>query len=144
MATYKSETVGLMYPAERVFTKLSNLEGLGQMIKNVPEGQVPAEQLSMLEQVKVTPDSIEFPSPAGSITLRLVETIDPTLIRMEGAGTPVPMEMALHIMPLTPDTCEAYVQIDLQIPAMLKPMVSGPLQKLVKQFADMLRRLPMD
>lgn len=144
MATYKSEVVGLAYPAETVFGKLSNLEGLGGILKNVPADKVPADQLAMLEQVRITPDTISFPAgPAGEVTLKVAETDAPNLIRMEGFGTPVPMSLTLHITPLTPETCESYVQIDIQIPAMLKPMVNGPLQKMADQFAQMLRQVPM-
>ncbi len=144
MATYKSEVVSLAYPAETVFGKLSNLEGFGGILKNVPADKVPADQLAMLEQVRVTPDTISFPAgPAGEVTLKVAETDAPNLIRMEGFGTPVPMSLTLHITPLTPETCESYVQIDIQIPAMLKPMVNGPLQKMADQFAQMLRQVPM-
>lgn len=144
MATYKSATVGLAYPADNVFGKLSNLEGLGTMLRDVPADHVPADQLAMLGQVRVTPDTISFPAgPAGEITLRLAETVSPSLIRLEGYGTPVPMSLALHVTPLTPESCESFVQIDIQIPAMLKPMVSGPLQKMADQLAQMLRQVPM-
>lgn len=144
MATYKSETVGLAYPAETVFGKLSNLEGLGNVIKNIPEDKVPADQRAMLEQVNVTSDTITFPGgPVGSITLRLNDLKSPSLISLVGQGTPVPLTLAMHITPLTPETCEAYVEIDLQIPAMLKPMVNGPMQKMTGQFAQMLRQVPM-
>lgn len=144
MATYKSEVVSLAYPAETVFGKLSNLEGFGGILKNVPADKVPADQLAMLEQVRVTPDTISFPAgPAGEVTLKVAETDAPNLIRMEGFGTPVPMSLTLHITPLTPETCESYVQIDIQIPAMLKPMVNGPLQKMADQIAQMLRQVPM-
>ena len=51
--------------------------------------------------------------------------------------------MSLHIVPLTPETCETYVQIDLQIPAIMKPMVNGPMQKMVDQFGQMMRQMPM-
>ena len=144
MATYKSEVVSLAYPAETVFGKLSNLEGFGGILKNVPADKVPADQLAMLEQVRVTPDTISFPAgPAGEVTLKVAETDAPNLIRMEGFGTPVPMSLTLHITPLTPETCESYVQIDIQIPAMLKPMVNGPLQKMADQIAQMPRQVPM-
>ena len=114
------------------------------MLKNVPADQIPADQMAMLEQVRVTPDTISFPGgPAGDVTLRLAETEAPSLIRLEGQGTPVPLSMTLHITPLTPESCETYVQIDIQIPAMLKPMVNGPLQKMADQFAQMLRQVPM-
>lgn len=144
MATYKSETVSLAYPAETVFGRMSDLEGLGNMIKNIPEDEVPADRRAALEQVSVTSDTISFPGgPAGDITLRLAELESPVLISLAGQGTPVPLSLAMHITPLTPDTCEAYVEIDIQIPAMLKPMVNGPMQKMTRQFAQMLRQVPM-
>lgn len=61
MATYKSQDTDLLAPADAVFSRLDNLEGLGEMIKNVPEEQIPADQRQMLEQVKVTSDTISFP-----------------------------------------------------------------------------------
>lgn len=143
MATYKSEKVGIAYPAEKVYDRLSNLEGLKEMLANVPADQVPADQMAMLEQVKVTADTISFPGgPVGDITLRVAERVRPTLVRLEGVGTPVPMNLSLEVLPLTPETCEASVAIDVQIPAMLKPMVNGPLQKMADQFGQMLRQMP--
>ena len=44
MATYKSQDTDLLAPADAVFSRLDNLEGLGEMIKNVPEEQIPADQ----------------------------------------------------------------------------------------------------
>lgn len=144
MATYKSEKTGMAYPAGHVYSKLSNLEGLADILKNVPTDQIPADQLAMLEQIKVTSDTISFPGgPVGDVTLKVCRLEEPTLIALEGVGTPVPMGLAMHIIPLTPDTCEAYVEIDVKIPAMLKPMVNGPLQKMADQFAQMLRQMPM-
>ena len=52
MATYKSQDTDLLASADAVFSRLDNLEGLGEMIKNVPEEQIPADQRQMLEQVK--------------------------------------------------------------------------------------------
>lgn len=145
MATYKSEIVSLAGSAQTVFDKLSNLEGLGGLLKNVPEGSIPEDKKAMFDQISITPTSISFPGgPAGDVTLQLVETVAPSLIRLEGVGTPVPLSMALHITPLTADTCETFVQIDIQIPAMLKPMVNGPLQKMVDQFAMVLRQIPLN
>lgn len=145
MATYQSDKVGMAYPAEKVYSRLSNLEGLGELLKNVPLEQVPAEQRAMLEQVKVSPDTISFPGgPVGDITLRVTEKVEPTLISLEGLGTPVPMGLSLNILPLTPDTCETFVKIEVQIPKMLQPMVSGPLQKMADQFGQMLRQIPFD
>jgi hypothetical protein len=49
----------------------------------------------------------------------------------------------MDITPILPTQCKGKVTIDIQIPAMLKPMVSGPLQKMTDQFGQMLRNLPV-
>ena len=143
MATYRSEDVTLGAPAQTVFRKLDNLEGLGELIKNAPADQIPEDKRQMLESINVTSDTITFPAgPMGALTLRKTRSVDPTLIRLEGEGAPVPMSLNLNIIPMGDESCMANVEIDLQIPAMLKPMVSGPMQKMTSEFANMLRAVP--
>lgn len=145
MADFKSKETVLNANADAVYKKLSNLEGLGKMLSEIPEDKVPADQKEMLAQVKVTPDSISFPAgPAGNLTMKLAECVEPTLIRLEGVDAPVPMSMSMHIFPIDDHACQAQVEVNLQIPAMLKPMVSGPLNKLVEQFAQMLHNIPFE
>ncbi len=145
MATYRSEDVTLGAPAEAVFLKLNNLQGLGDMIKNAPADQIPADKRDMLEKIEVSQDTISFPAgPMGAITLRKMGSVNPSLIRLEGEGTPVPMSLSLHIVPMGEVASTASVEIDIQIPAMLKPMVSGPLNKMTSEFANMLRAIPFN
>ena len=145
MAEYKSEETPIKASAEAVFRKLSNLEGLKELLSKVPQEQIPDDQRDLFNQVHITSDTIAFPAgPVGELTLRLSETVDPTYIRLDGVGAPVPMALMLHIHPATEVSCSVQVVIDLQIPAMLKPMVSGPLNKMVSQFAFMLRNIPFD
>lgn len=145
MAEYKSVETPIKASAEAVYRKLSNLEGLKELLSRVPEDQVPADQRDLFNQIQITPDTISFPAgPVGNLTLQLTETVEPTFIKLEGVGTPVPMALMLHIHPSTEISCSVQVEIDLQIPAMLKPMVSGPINKMVSQFAEMLRNLPFD
>ncbi len=145
MAEYKSAETPVKASAEAVFKKLSNLEGLKELLSRVPEDQVPADQRELFNQIQITPDTLSFPAgPVGNLTLKLTETVEPTFIKLEGVGTPVPMALMLHIHPSTEVSCSVQVQIDLQIPAMLKPMVNGPINKMVSGFADMLRNLPFD
>lgn len=145
MAEFKSEETPINAPAEKVFGKLSNLESLGEALRNVPEDQIPADQKDLFDKVRITPDTISFPAgPVGDLTLQMTRRESPSLIQLEGVGSPVPMTLSLRIRPITEVNCTAQAAIDLQIPAMLKPMVSGPLNKMMSQFADMLRRIPMD
>lgn len=143
MATYKSEEVTLNASAEKVYGKLSNIQGLGEMIKNAPVDAIPADKRGLLEQITVTGDSVSFPAgPMGAITLQKGKCVEPTLITLEGVGTPVPMKLCLNIAPLGDANCSAEVEIDIQIPMLLKPMIGGPLQKMTKEFANMLRAIP--
>ena len=145
MAEYKSAETPIKASAEAVFNKISNLEGLKELLGKVPQEKVPEDQRDLFNQVNITADSISFPAgPVGELTLRLTETVKPTYIRLDGVGAPVPMALMLNIHPSTEISCSVQVVIDLQIPAMLKPMVSGPLNKMVSQFAEMLRNLPFD
>lgn len=145
MATYKSEEVTLGASAGTVFFKLNNLQGLGDMIKNAPADQIPADKREALEKIEVSADTVSFPAgPMGAVTLRKTESVSPTLIRLVGEGVPVPMSLSLHILPMGEEACRASVEIDIQIPAMLKPMVSGPLQKMTTEFANMLRAIPFN
>lgn len=142
MATYESEEKHLSASAESVYAKLSNLEGLKTLLDKVPGSAVPEDKRELLEGIEITPDTITIPGgPVGSVTLRKSRLIEPELIELKGEGTPVPLSLALKIRPEGESACVAKAVIDLEIPAMLKPMVSGPMQKMISQFGDVLGAL---
>lgn len=141
MTTFTSEPVTIQAPAGTVFNKLSNLENLRLLLDKVPADRIPDDKRAIFDNIEITPDSITIPgTPAGPLTLGVTERRDPTLIRLEGQGTPVPMSLSLE---LTPDgaACTGSVRIDLELPMLLKPMVAGPMKKVVDQFATVLGAL---
>lgn len=139
MATYKSDKQAVAASAEQVYTKLSDLENLRNVIANIPEEKIPADKRGMLEQVKITSDSISLPAgPVGDIRLQ-VSRLDPySRIELSGIGTPVPLTLGVQIDEAGPDRSEVQVLLDIDIPMMLKPMVGGTLQKMVDQFATVM------
>lgn len=143
MATYKSDEVTLRASAQNVFDRLSNFESLGTLLAQVPEDQIPADKKEMFDNIHLTADSIEIPGgPVGNIRLRVVDRIAPTCIKLKGEGTPVPLSLQLNINPVDDNTCRALAQIDIEIPAMLRPMIAGPMQKMTEQFAQVLHSIP--
>ncbi len=143
MATYKSEEVPLKASAESVFQRLSNFESLKNLLAQVPEDQIPADKKEMFDNIRLTDDSIELPGgPIGSIKLKVVERKDPSRITLKGEGTPVPLQLQLDIHPIDEASCRAQAKIDLEIPAMLRPMIFGPMQKMTVQFASILCSIP--
>lgn len=140
MSNFKSKTISLSVPAQTVFDKLSDLTNLKDLLDKIPEDKVPQDQLALLKQIELTPDSVTVPGgPVGSMTLRMTKKTAPSLIRMEAEKSPVPLVVDLNIQPEGADKCNAGVDINIDIPAMLKPMVSGPLQKMADQFGQMLQ-----
>ncbi|MDE6561270.1 MAG: hypothetical protein K2K75_07820 [Muribaculaceae bacterium] len=143
MATYKSDEVTLKASAESVFDRLSNFESLKGLLAQVPADQIPADKKEMFDSIRLTNDSIELPGgPVGSIRLKVVERTAPSRITLKGEGTPVPLQLQLDIHPLDETACRAQAKVDLEIPAMLRPMISGPMQKMTEQFASVLRSIP--
>ncbi len=142
MAKYESEPKRIQASVQQVFSRLDNLEGLRDLLEKVPGSAVPEDKRAMLEGIEITPDTITIPGgPVGSLTLRKSRTIEPELIELKGEGTPVPLTLSLHLTPQGEDACEAKACIDLEIPAMLKPMISGPMNKMIGQFGDVLGAL---
>ena len=143
MAKYNSEDVLLHAPAEAVYSKLSNLENLRSLLEKIPADKIPADKMEMFKSITITPDAITVPGgPVGSLTFRVKEKVEPSLIRLVGEGSPVPLSLAMHITPDTELSSKAKVVIDIDIPAMLKPMVGGHIQKMVDQFGQVLRAIP--
>lgn len=143
MAIYNSGNVTLDAPAEVVFDKLSNLENLQSMLDKVPADRIPEDKRQMFENIQITKDTIEVPGgPMGNLIFRVVEREAPSLIKLKGEGIPIEMALALKVKPLTEKTSEANMEIDINIPAMLKPMVGGQIQKIANQFGDVLGAIP--
>lgn len=145
METFRSEEVTLGVSAEKAFAKFDNLSGLGEMIKNAPGDQIPADKREMLAKIDVTDDTITLPGgPVGEVKLRKVRSEAPVLIELKGEGTPVPMSMKMHIVPMGGETCGVSIEIGLEVPKMLAPMLKGPMRKMTDDFAKMLRQVPFN
>lgn len=147
MATYNTEKVRLDAPAQRVFDRLSNLEGLREMLDRIPAEQVPEDKRKMLDGIKITPDTITIPAgagPIGAITLRKERQESPSLISFKGEGLPVPLGLDINIEPDGADASLVGAVVSIDVPAMFKPMINGPMNQLTKQFGSVLGSLHFD
>lgn len=145
MANFKSEKTLINASAENVYEKLSNLENLKELLDKIPQEAIPEDKKSLFNNVTITADSITIPGgPAGEIKLRMADKMPYSLIGLTGEGTPVAMSMQMEIQPVNTDSCDVTVSLDIAIPAMLKPMVAGPLKKVVDQFAAVLKAIPFN
>lgn len=140
---YKSKPVDLAAPINTVYSRFSNPENLRSLIDNAPADRIPADKLEQLKQLEVTEDSITVNGgPTGAITMRVSERVEPTLIALRPDGVPIDLQLELRLTELTPDSTQATAAIVADIPMMMRPMLKGPLQKVVDQFATMLAAIP--
>lgn len=143
MAIYSSEKVLLQAPANVVYEKLSNLENLKGMLDKVPSDRIPEDKRQMFENIRITPDSIEIPgAPMGTLIFRVAEKKSPEYIRLKGEGIPLQMALELHLEEAPENKTYGRVDVDIEIPAMLKPMIGGQIQKIADQFGSVLGAVP--
>lgn len=145
MSKYSSEEITLKGSAEHVFDVVSNPEALKKMLDNIPADKIPEDKRAMFDNLKLEGDCLEIPGgPVGSIKLKINRNQRPSLVELSGIDTPVAMSLKFHLTPQTADSCKGKVELDIDIPMMLKPMIGGTLQKVVDQFAMVLKAIPFD
>lgn len=143
MSEYKSDVKHISASADTVYERLSNLENLRSFIDKIPEDKIPADKLEAIKQMELTADSITVPGgPTGAITLNIVERVPGSLIVLKPDAIPMELKLELRIDSVSDDESTLQVVIVADIPMMLRPMVKGPFNQLVTQFADMLGSIP--
>ncbi len=137
MATYKSTPVTIGRPADELFDRFSDLSRLQEALDNLTP-----EQRAKVGEVEFTPDGIRIVTPqVGAIEFNVKERVRPGRIVFGTASSPVPLTMTLDITPVDDHTSTAEALIDVEIPAMLKPLVGPHLQKAAEKFGELIAGL---
>lgn len=135
MATFTSKPISIPSAADKVVEKFSDFSRLQDVLDNVP-----AEQRAQIGDIHLTSDSIVMKTPqVGEITLKVVERT-PSGMTLEALGSPVPMRLNVNVTPEGSGS-QVTTAMDVEIPAFLKPMIGGTLQKAVDQFAVLMGNL---
>ena len=155
MSEFKSSVKQIQAPQSVVYGKisdLSNLETLKQrMADPATRERIAAEMghdkvdqmVQYMDNVTFDSDSITISgSPVGNVCLRIIEREEPKCVKMQGEGTPIPLNMWIQLLPNGDDASALRVVIKAELNFFIKQMVSKPLQKAVDGIADMLARIP--
>ena len=136
MATYTSKPAVIPASVSSVSEKFSDFTLLQSHLDALPAGE-----RSKIGDISLTPDSIVLKTPqVGDITLKVIERT-PGRVALTAVGSPVPMNLALDITPVDEQSTRLVASMDVEIPAILKPMLGGTLQKAVDQLSDVMKRL---
>lgn len=135
MAQYKSKPVTVGFPAEFIAEKFGDLTVLGNAVERL--GDAEREKLG---DITFNKDSIKMDTKqVGTIEFKVVErTAD--RVTMKAMGSPIELLLVINLKAQGEHSTQVETVIDVDIPVMLRPMVSGPLQKAVDQIGDLLAK----
>ena len=134
MATYKSKQVTISHPIEEVYERISNIGAYQQKLDSLP-----AEVKDKLGDVRFEPDAIVITAaPVGEIRFAVKERIKPSSVKLSAEQSPVPLTLSVNLTPDSASSTNAVSQIDVEIPAMLKPMVGGKMQEAADKFGELI------
>lgn len=137
MATYKSTPQTVNRSQEELFDRFSDLSHLQQALDTLTP-----EQRAQVGDVEFTADTIKIVTPqVGAIEFNVQKRERPSLIVFGTASSPVPLTMTMDIKAVSDTASEVETLINVDIPAMLRPLIGPQLQKAADKFGELIAGL---
>ena len=137
MATYKSKPAIVDRNAAEIYDRFSDLSRLQDMLDKLP-----ADQRAKVGDVTFTPDSIRISTPqVGDIVFVVKERIAPSTIVFGTESSPVPLEMRVDIDSYDEGKSQVTAAIDVEIPAIVRPLIGPKLQEAADKFGELISEL---
>lgn len=137
MAKYASKPVAVNQPVEVLFDRFSDVSLFQQRINEIPE-----EERAKIGDVTFEADAICINTPqVGQLKFKVTERTAPGHIVFSAVGSPIPLAMMINITATSESTSEVVTAIDVEIPAMLRPLIGGKMQEAADKFGEMIGRL---
>lgn len=134
MAKYEGKPVTIDRPALDVYNSITNLGAYQARLDELPQ-----EAREKIGSVRFTDNSIFIAAaPVGEIQFDVAEKIEPELMRLSAANSPVPFNIIIRIAPEGDAACKVATELDVDIPAMLRPMIGGKMQEAADKFSELI------
>ncbi|MBR2318419.1 MAG: SRPBCC family protein [Bacteroidaceae bacterium] len=131
MSQYESSVKCIPYPQERVYTKLEDLNNIEGIKDKLPQDKIKDLTYSRDEATVNVP-------PLGNVTLRIIDREEPKCIKMEVAGSPMPVTIWIQIIPNGEEGSKMRVVAKAEINFMLRSMIEKPLKDGLEKIAEAL------
>ena len=131
MSQYESSVKCIPYPQERVYAKLEDLNNIEGIKDRLPQDKIKDLTYSRDEA------SVSVP-PLGNVTLRVIDREEPKCIKLEVAGSPIPVLIWIQIIPNGEEASKMRVVAKAEINFMLRSMVEKPLKEGLEKIAEAL------
>jgi carbon monoxide dehydrogenase subunit G len=135
MTDFVSDVQKIPYDANRVFTKLSDLNNLEKVQKIFLKGEI--------KDFTCDSDSCSFKADkVGKIILRVAERDPSKSIKMISEQSPVPFTCWIQLVEVASNDTRLKLTFRADIPFMFKSMISKPLEQGIRKIAEALASLP--
>lgn len=137
MAKYTSTPVTIPANVNSLFEKFEDLTALQSLLDRMPE-----DLKQKVGDVTFEKDSISIQtSQVGEIKFVVKERVKPDKIVFGTESSPVPLTLTAKLTPTGENSTEVLAETDVEIPAMLKPLVGPAMQKATDQFGQLIGQL---
>lgn len=137
MAEYKGKKVIIPRDVNDIYGRLTNLSAYKTMIDELPD-----EQRARIHGVDVTADGIAFDAPGvGKLKFKLDECVEPTMVAFKAEGSPIPLKLSVNLAPAADDATELTPAVNIEIPAMLRPLIGSKIQEAADKFGEVFASL---
>ncbi len=134
MATYSSKPATAAVSNAEAYLRLTDMSAFQQRVESIPE-----EQRKMIGDIKFTADSISLNTPqVGEIQFDVVERVEPSRLVFAAAKSPVPLTLAVNLAAKGDEETEIKSVIEVDIPAMLRPLIGGKMQEAADKFNELI------
>lgn len=131
MSQYESSVKCIPYPQESVYAKLEDLSNIEGIKDKLPQDKIKDLTYSRDEA------SVNVP-PLGNVTLRVIDREEPKCIKLEVAGSPIPVLIWIQIIPNGEGASKMRVVAKAEINFMLRSMIEKPLKEGLEKIAEAL------
>lgn len=137
MAKYESKSVAVNQPIEILFDRFSDISLFQKKIE-----EIPAEHRAKMGDVTFENDAICINTPqVGQLKFQVVERTAPGHIVFSAVGSPIPLSMIIDITAVSDSSSSVVTAIDVDIPAMLRPLIGDKMQEAADKFGEMISQL---
>lgn len=136
MAKYKAKTVTVGMSAADIASKFEDLTAFQSALDNLP-----ADVAAKVGDVRFEKDALIINTPQlGAITLKVVERSS-SRVALGAVGSPVPLTLGVDLEPKDADSTELQTAVEVDIPAMLRPLIGSKMQEAADKFGELMGKL---
>ena len=135
MAKYTGKEVDVNAPASQIAEKFEDLSLFGTYLE-----QIPPEERSKAGDISFERDAIVINNPTvGKMTFNVVERSPEKVVF--GADGMLPLTVVVNFKPVGENETKVNTVLEIELPAMLRPLIGGKLQQVADMFGELIGKL---